>query len=262
MAVTASVLGLAGVDKELAPALPPGWIGLVLGQSGSGMALLAKQFAQSGSRPNTILYYTTYERTEDARKAFADFGWSFEGIHIVNLSDEFYERVLRRDLEVSRLRERGLSFKDLTDTSVAPARRRTYNLTNRVLSDLAALDAPFRLVLDSVDFFLEVLDPGEVLTMIRQVRHRVQSLGGEALFLLQSDVHDRRTTGLVEDLADLVVELRTDSRREPVEHLFTVRKVRNHPEKVVVGQIRVTPSGLAIVPKGTPNGAASDVPPR
>lgn len=249
------VLGITEIDRELSPHMPPGWIGILLGASGSGMSLFAKQFAQAGSGGAPVLYYTTYERTEDIQKAFQDFGWSSAGVQVVNLSDEYYERVLRRDLEVSRLRERGLSYKDLIDTSNAPVRRRSYNLTSRLLSDLAALDHPFRLVVDSIDFFLEVLDPGEVMMMVRQIRHRVQALGGQALLVMVSEVHDRRTTGLLEDLADLVVELGAGPPAESFEQLFAIRKVRNHPEKTSVGVARMTPHGLVVPPRPNPAGA-------
>ncbi|HYK92868.1 MAG TPA: ATPase domain-containing protein [Thermoplasmata archaeon] len=252
MSAPAPVLGIDEIDRELSSYMPPGWIGILLGGSGSGMSLFAKQFAQAGGGGIPVLYYTTYERTDDIQKAFRDFGWSSSGIQVVNLSDEYYERVLRRDLEVSRLRERGLTYKDLIDTSNAPVRRRSYNLTSRLLSDLAGLDHPFRLVVDSIDFFLEVLDPGEVMMMVRQIRHRVQSLGGQALLVMVSEVHDRRTTGLLEDLADLVVELGAGPATDSFEQMFAIRKVRNHPEKTSVGVARMTPHGLIVPPRPPP----------
>lgn len=249
------VLGIAEIDRELAASMPPGWVGIVLGSSGSGMSLFSKQFAQARTPQVPVLYYTTYERTDDVRKAFEDFGWTSDGIQIVNLSDEYFDRVLRRDLEVSLLRERGLSYRDLIDTAHAPARRRTYNLSSRLLSDLAGLSGPFRLVVDSIDFFLEVLDAAEVMTMVRQIRHRVQTLGGQALLVMVSDVHDRRTTGLLEDLADLVVELGGGPSTDSFDQLFAIRKVRNHPEKTSVGVARMTPAGLVIPPRSGPPAA-------
>lgn len=242
----APILGIPEVDQELGDALPPGWVGLVIGHSGSGLPLFAKQFAHAGAGVTPVRYYTTYERTADILQAFSDFDWKVEGIEIVNLADEYFDRVLRRDLEVSRVRERGLTYRDLVDRPPSPARPRTYNLTNRLLSDLAALDSPFRLVVDSLDFFLEVLDPSEVMSMVRQVRHRVQALGGQAMLLMQADVHDRRTTGLLEDLADLVVELKSDRRADAFEQQLAVRKLRNHPEKTRVTVARMTPHGFAV----------------
>ena len=250
MSDPAPVLGIEEIDRELAASMPPGWVGLLVGASGSGMSLFSKQFAQARPQDMPVLYYTTYERTEDVRKAFQDFGWPTDGIQIVNLSDEYYERVLRRDLEVSLVRERGLRYKDLIDTTNAPASRRSYNLTGRLLADLAVLDRPFRLVVDSIDFFLEVLDPGDVMAMVRQIRHRVQTLGGQALLVMVSEVHERRTSGLLEDLADLVVELGGGPATDSFEQLFAIRKVRNHPEKTSGGVARMTDHGLVVPPRG------------
>lgn len=250
-APAAPVLGIPEVDDDLGGALPPGWVGIVMGQSGSGLPLFAKQFAHAGAGVIPVRYYTTYERTADILRAFADFEWKVDGVEIVNLSDEYFDRVLRRDLEVSRVRERGLTYHDLVGGPPPNDRPRTYNLTNRLLSDLAAQESSFRLVVDSLDFFLEVLDPSEVMSMVRQVRHRVQALGGQALLLMQSDVHDRRTTGLLEDLADLVVELRSDRHGDAYEQQLAIRKLRNHPEKTRVTLARMTPRGFVVATGGS-----------
>jgi KaiC/GvpD/RAD55 family RecA-like ATPase len=246
VAVSRPVMGIPALDAELAPVLPPGWLGLLVGRSGSGVALFAKQFAQAGVGSTPVLYYTTYERTEDVQRAFRDFGWSSEGVTVVNLADEYYERVLKRDLEVSQARERGLSYRDVERAPPATVRRRTYNLANRLLSDLSAVEGPFRLVLDSLDFFLEVLEPAEVMMVARQIRHLAQAHGGETFLVIQAEIHERRTTGLLEDLADLVIELRAEPRPDTYEHQFAIRKVRNHPEKTRILVARATDHGLVL----------------
>jgi len=81
------VLGIPEVDRSLWTALPPGWLALLSGHSGSGAPLLAKQFAHAGVGTTPVLFYTTYERTEDVRKAFDDFGWDPSDVKIVNLAD-------------------------------------------------------------------------------------------------------------------------------------------------------------------------------
>jgi len=243
-----AILGIPDVDAELAAWLPPGWVGLLEGGSGSGLPLLAKQYAQAARERSPVLYYTTYERTADVQKAFDDFGWDAGHVQIVNLAEEYYERVLRRDLEVSRNRDRGLTLKDLqAEPPTAP--RRSYNITGRVLSDLAALEQPFRMVIDSLDFFLEIVEPGEAMTMVRQIRHRVQALGGEVLLLVQAESHARRTIGLLEDLADLVVELRAEARVDSFAHLLAVKKVRNHPERTSIRVARMSAHGLVVPPR-------------
>jgi KaiC/GvpD/RAD55 family RecA-like ATPase len=247
MAEPAPILGIPELDRELVPFLPSGWLGLLVGRPGSGSALFAKQFAQAaGPHRTPVVFYTTYERTEDIHRAFEEFGWRPENVRIVNLAAEYYERVLRRDLEVSRAREQGLTYRDVERAPPAPVERRTFNLQNRILSDLATIETPFRLVLDSLDFFLEILAPADVMVVARQVRHLAQAHGGDALLVFQSDIHERRMAGLLEEMADLVLELRAEPKADTFEHVLAIRKVRNHPERSRVHAVRATDHGLVL----------------
>lgn len=241
-----SILGIPEFDERIARFLPGGWIGLLVGDSGAGMQLLAKQFARAGVGSAPVSYYTTYERPEDIRRAFHDYGWDPEGITITNLTEEYYARVLDRELEVSRARERGLKYSDLAGGSSGAVAPPLVRPTARVLTDLSALTSSFRLVLDSLDFILEVVPEGEVLAVARQIRRRTQGLGGQALLVLQADVHDRRVTGLLEDLADLLLELRSAEVDGQFQPMLTVRKVRNHPELTRRIALKPSPGGFTV----------------
>lgn len=241
-----TILGIPELDNELATGLPPGWLALLVGRTGSGTHLIAKQFAHAGVGDVPVLYYTTYERIPDVERAFRDFGWDPGGLKIGNLADEYYERVLSRDLEISRIRERGLAFADLQDGSSVASGPRTFDITNRLLAELAAIDSPFRLVLDSIDFLLERMEPTAVMTLARQIRHRAQTLGGQAMLVVQEGIHDRRTTGLLEDMADLVLESGAERQGGRYEHVLAIRKIRNHPERTRIVTVEVTSTGLAL----------------
>ncbi len=99
-----------------------------------------------------------------------------------------------------------------------------------MLSDLAGMDSPFRLILDSVDFFFEVLEPHDVTTVARQIRHRCQTIGGQALLTIHSVQHDRAVYGLLQDLADLVFDLRADVHGARYAHTLFTEKVGNRPD--------------------------------
>jgi len=253
VAVTGGVLGLPELDREIARALPKGWLALVIGHTDADTTLFAKQFAHAGpGGPGPAVYYTTYERTEDVRTTFQGFGWDPDAVRVANLSEEYYQRVLVRHLEVSRIREKGLKLADLSNPLPNGENSRPYSLPSRILSDLAQLDTPFRLVLDSLDFLLEVLPLPEVLTVARQIRHRAQQLGGQALLVVHGEIHERRVAGLLEDMADLVVELESRTEGVGAEHRIVLRKVRNHPELRRAAVLRVTEQGLAIGPGSGP----------
>lgn len=224
------IFGIPEIDQPVWTALPPGWLSVLSGTSGSGAPLLAKQFAHAGVGDVPVLFYTTYERTEDVKKAFDDFGWDPGEIKIVNLADEYFERVLVRGLEIATAREGGISLSDLVDSSPMDRVLTPFSLTNRMLSDLAKIDSPFRMVVDSVDFFLEVMEPHDLTTVARQIRHRCQTIGGHALLTAHSVAHDRSVWGLLQDLADLVIDLRAEPRSSHFDHTLSIEKVANRPD--------------------------------
>jgi KaiC/GvpD/RAD55 family RecA-like ATPase len=249
MVESQGILGIPEIDHPLWTALPPGWLALLTGHSGSGAPLLAKQFAHAGVGNVPVLFYTTYERTEEVTKAFSDFGWDPGSIKVVNLADEYYERVLVRGLEVARAREVGLSLEELMEVRPRARATSSYSLTNRMLSDLAMIDQPFRLVVDSVDFFFEVLQPHDVTTVARQIRHRCQSIGGQALLTAHSIAQDRTVLGLLQDLADVVFDLRTEPKGDVYEHTLYVEKVTNHPNLTHIWKAVVGESGWHVEPR-------------
>jgi KaiC/GvpD/RAD55 family RecA-like ATPase len=242
----ARVLGIPEVDTVLSTAMPPGWMAVLMGPSGSGAPLLAKQFANAGVGTAPVLFYTTYERTLDVEDAFKSFGWDPSAIKIVNLADEYYDRVLVRGLDVAQARERGLTLDQITVEHPRDRVAPRFSLTNRMLSDLAAIDTPFRLVLDSVDFFFEVLAEAEVTTVARQIRYRCQTVGGQALLAVHSRGHDRASTGALEDLADLVLDLRAEPKGTRYETTLYVEKVRNRPDLQRIARATIGKSGWTV----------------
>jgi KaiC/GvpD/RAD55 family RecA-like ATPase len=240
------ILDIPEIDGPVSMAVRPGWLAVLLGSSGSGAPLLAKQFAAAGVGSTPVLFYTTYERTDDVRRAFDDFGWDAADIKIVNLADEYYQHVLVRGLEVARVRQRGLSLEDLQSVEPPARSRISYSLIDRMLADLAGMDAPFRLVIDSVDFFFEVLEPAEVTKVARQIRHRCQTIGGQALITVHSGSFERTITHRLEDLADVVLVHRAEPAGDHFAHTLQVEKVGNRPDLTRIWRAHLGEHGWSV----------------
>jgi KaiC/GvpD/RAD55 family RecA-like ATPase len=248
------IFGIPELDDLLWPALPAGWLALLTGHSGSGAPLLAKQFAHAGGGNVPVLFYTTFERTEDVTKAFSDFGWDPGEVKIVNLADEYYERVLEGGLDIARAREKGLSLDEIVGGRARRPAAKSFSITTRILSDLAEMDHPFRLVLDSVDFFFEALEPQDVTTVARQVRQRCRTIGGQALLTVHSPSQDRAVMGLLHDLSDLGCELKSEVRGTRFEYALHVGKVANRPDLSRVLPLHVGNGGWISGPEERPPG--------
>ncbi len=242
------LLGIPDIDSGLTPYLPPGSLVVVVGTPGSGTHLLAKQFAQAGIGSAPVLYYTTAERTIDAQDAFRSFHWDPDAIRFGNLSDDYYRRVLEPELEVSRLRERGLRIEDLRNARRPEVPLAPYSLVGRFLNELANLDSPFRLVLDSLDFLLELLEVSEVVNLVRQIRSRTQLLGGKAMVTVQQGSLDSRSSAMLEDVADLGITLRSEPNGSTFDHTLEVRKLRNHPERTQIRRVSIDENGFHVLP--------------
>ncbi len=246
MADERAILGIPELDTSLAPALPTGFLALLTGSTSSGAPILAQQFALAGIGVAPVTYYTTYERTDDLREAFKEHDGDPEALRIVNLAEEYYDQVLVRGLHVAQVRQRGLSLDDLRN---GPRRARApapYRLTDRMLSDLAAIDEPFRLVIDSMDFFFEVLGPKDVMTVAREVLHCCRAVGGQALLAVHTPQHDLAASGLLGDLADLVLELRARPEGSRFVHSLAVEKVGHRPDLARVVPARLGDGGWRV----------------
>lgn len=243
MGATGKILGIPEIDKPLVAALPAGWLGVLTGGSQTGAPILAKQFAVAAVGELPVLFYTTYERTKELEASFREFGWDPAGLKIVNLSEEYYERVLARSLAAARVRERGLSPEDLKVHRSQERALTPFRLTDRLLADLAGIDAPFRLVIDSIDFFFEVLEPADVMKVARQIRYRCQSVGGQAVLAAHSLRHDSAVSGQLTDLADLVVDFRSERNGEKYTHTLHLEKAGRRPDLARVLPARLGPTG-------------------
>jgi KaiC/GvpD/RAD55 family RecA-like ATPase len=244
MSDTTSVLGVPEFDGPLGTALPTGYLALLGGGTSTGAPILARQFARAAVGSVPVLYYTTYERSDDLQRAFRDCGTDPEELTIVNLADEYYERVLVRGLNVARFRERGLSVSDLVADPRPDRAPEPYRLADRMLSDLAGIDAPFRLVIDSLDFFFEVLGSKDVMKVAREVRHCCRTVGGQALLTVHTPREEGvMVNGLLADLADLVLEVRAEPDGDRFRHKLLVEKVGNRPDLARVLPLRLGEAG-------------------
>ncbi len=236
-------IGIAALDKTLMDGLPDGLVILVTGSPGSGTELFAKQFTTGAGKEN-VVYFTTTERNEDVISTMEHFGWKSD-IQIFNIGEQYYEQVLARELEISKYREEGLKTKDIgkyKETDEGPRKR--VNLLTTLTYEISRLKPPFRIVIDSLDFFLEYYTDRNVLSALRTIKAHIQHNRSVALLTMLTGVHDTRTASGVEEIVDIIVELERQRVDDEFKRNLLVRKVRNHPEKTWIHPYTITKDGI------------------
>jgi KaiC/GvpD/RAD55 family RecA-like ATPase len=236
-------LGLAVLDKALDGGVPKGQTILVTGTPGSGIELFAKQFASAGVGSESVVYIATAERDEEVLETMKTFGWKTD-IKISNIGSRYYETVLARKLEVSRYRYEGLTMKDIMRQTGPVIDDDRINFLTSLTYEVSSLTPPFRLVIDSLDFFLEYYEHGSVLSSLRTIKAHTQHSSSLALLTMLKDVYDARTASGIEEIVDVVIELERQRDGMEFNRNLILRKVRNHPEKTGIFGIDIGIKGF------------------
>ncbi len=237
-----TTIGIPALDEHLGGGIQKGSTVLVMGSPGSGTEFFAKQFASAGNE--TVTYFTSTERDEDVLVVMREYGWRTD-LKIVNVGTKYYEGVLAKKLEISRFRQEGITLGDVRRFREQDAAKEM-NLLTFLAYEVSKLTPPFRVVINSLDFYLENYDSSEVLMAMRTVKAHTQHTESVTLMTMLKGVHDSRIQSSIEDLADVIIELDREKVGHEFKKFIIVQKVRNRP--AMVGIIPTTFDKTGIKP--------------
>lgn len=242
MSSTLETIGIPALDRYLGGGVPKGFTILIVGRPGSGAEFLAKQFSSAGDLVTT--YFTTTERDEDIFAVMKQHGWK-PNLKIFNIGMKYYQTTLERRLEISRYRQEGLRYDEVKKPLDVEDQYEINYLTS-LAYEISKLPTPFRVVVDSLDFFLENYDASEVLSALRTIKAHTQHSESLTVITLLKNVHEPRVQSSIEDMADMILELDRETVQHEVKKFLTIQKVRNNPG--LVGSLPCTfgPSGIQL----------------
>jgi KaiC/GvpD/RAD55 family RecA-like ATPase len=221
-------IGISALDEHLGGGIQKGSTVLVMGTPGSGTEFFAKQFASAGQE--AVTYFTSTERDEDVLSVMREYGWRTD-LKIVNVGTRYYESVLAKKLEISRFRQEGVTLSDIRKFKEEDSMKEE-NFLTFLAYEISKLDPPFRVVINSLDFFLENYESSEVLMAMRTIKAHTQHSESVTLMTMLKGVHESRIQSSIEDLADVIVELEREKVGHEFKKFITVEKVRNRPAMV------------------------------
>jgi KaiC/GvpD/RAD55 family RecA-like ATPase len=216
---------------------------LIQGSSGSGKELLAKQFASAGIGSENVVYFSTDETSDELIETFEQYRWPTD-LRIVNVGTQYFEKVLSRELQASRFKQEGLSVAELRNIGSYGSTVDQINFVADMTYEISKLRAPFRVVIDSLDFFLQYYDPIEVLSAMRTIKEYAQANGGTVMYTITDGAHETRLQSQMEAISDVVIQLEVGRMAAEFENRLIIKKIRNHPEKAAVMIYAVTEHGI------------------
>ncbi|MDI6916361.1 MAG: RAD55 family ATPase [Thermoplasmatales archaeon] len=233
--------GIKKLDEVLMDGIPDGSSVLVMGTPSSGMELFAKQFA-SGAKNEDVVYFTTSETESEVKSMLKSYKWR-EDINIISISTQYYEKILAKELEASKLKKEGLSVSDIAKLGTFEGRE-DINFLETLTYEISKLKKNYRVVVDSLDFFLERYPPEDVLSAARTIEAHVHYTKGLALFTMIKDVYDKRIENSISAIADCVIELEVVKIGTGFENRLVVQKVKNMPQKIITLIYSITDKGV------------------
>jgi archaellum biogenesis ATPase FlaH len=159
-----------------------------------------------------------------------EYGWRTD-LKIVNVGTRYYEKVLAKKLDISRFRQEGVTLGDIRKFKDEDTMKEE-NFLTFLAYEISKLDPPFRVVINSIDFFLENYESSEVLMAMRTIKAHTQHSESVTLMTMLKGVHESRIQSSVEDLADVILELEREKVGHEFKKFIMVDKVRNRPAMV------------------------------
>ncbi len=234
--------GIPKLDEVLLDGIPEGFSIVVMGTPGSGTELFAKQFASAVAKNEKVLYFTTTETIDEVKTIMKAYNWN-PNIDVISIATIYYEKVLSKELESSRLRREGMSVSDIAKLSLDTGKEEV-NFLETVTYELSKQKGIHRAVVDSLDFFLEHYSSEDVLSALRTVLAHIHYTKGTALFTMAKDVYDKKTEASIGAIVDCLIELEVVKLGTGFENRLIIRKVKNLPQKMMTLIYTITERGI------------------
>lgn len=220
--------GIPKLDNALMEGIPKGYSMLIIGASGSGTELFAKQFA-GVKTSEKVLYFTTTEKSDEVKEIMKGYRWR-EDIEVISIATEYYEKVLSKKLESIKTRKGGFTKEDIAELTRSKEHE-DVNFLETLIYEISKQKGNYRVAIDSLDFFLEHYQNEEVLGALGVATSHIRYTDGVALFTLAKDVYEKKIENAIATMTDCLIELEDVRVGTNFENRLVIKKVKNRPDK-------------------------------
>lgn len=264
--------GIGPLDIFLQGGLPRGFTTILLAPSGSGGEIFAKQFA-TNHPDERIVYVTTDESRAEVEATMKAAGWDMRGLDVVDMQSDFADAMLeaqqsslddgksqageaprRRRFDPRELVEgtssrdllRGQAGRDHAGPRDAGKPGRDTDYLGQLIQPYARLRTPDRMVVHSLDFFLNLYPVEQVVAALTALKAANSKSGGQLLLVVAKGAHGGTTERRLELLSDCLIELEMTRRGTKFDRYFMVKKVKNRSTGVGVSTYEIGDAGFSL----------------
>jgi len=240
--------GIETLDKLLEGGIPRGYTTLILGVPGSGIEILAKQLATTGE----TLYFSTDETRDKVLDTIQKFGWSIENIEIVDIASLFSESILKSQEErIEAYKKRSkIDLKELISESSygmpSIKKSETDFLALLLTKTIEKLSPPEKIIINSLDFFLEHYPEEDVFKVIHALKMRNMKAKTALFLIMTKGIHAPSFERKMETVGDCVIELEVIKRGSSFDRYISVKKMRNYARKIGIASYTIENNGFVL----------------
>lgn len=234
--------GIKELDAILGGGFAEGTLCAVVGPPGAGTGIFAKQFAAAGDEKS--YYFSTSEGKEEVLDTIKRFGWRTD-VNIVDIADRYYDKILLKRLEVTRFRQEGVRMSDLRDYE--DELYTGFNFLTFLTNEIFRIKPPFRVVVDALDFFIDIYGVDEVLSALRTIKAFTGRNRGLMVVTVTRGVFDLRTQNSIDALVDTLIELERERIGKKFDNNLIASKVKNYPERSRIMQYFIGQNGITLM---------------
>ena len=112
-------------------------------------------------------------------------------------------------MQASRFKQEGLSVSELRNIGQYGSTSDQINFVADMTYEISKLRSPFRVVVDSLDFFMQYYNPIEVLSAMRTIKEYAQANGGTVMYTISEGSHETRIHSKLKQFVTLSFNLKS-----------------------------------------------------
>lgn len=238
--------GIEKLDSLLEGGLQKGFTTLISGVPGSNLEIITKQIATA----EKVVYITTEESEDEIISTMKRFSWDTSDIEFVDIASRHLNHILEGESKrISIYEQRSKNkLKELikSGSEGMPPSIKSPEDYLAVLSHNVRMHASSKIIVNSLDFFLNRYRHEDMLKALQAAKAIVADKKGAFIIILTRGIHGDEIERKLELLADCVLELDVLQKGTTFERLLTVKKVRNYAKKIGTARYDITDTGFML----------------